>query len=1003
MRAYRPLTAALFAAVAMSSQLRAQERDPASIVGAAQHAVERDNAPALRARWASRLRRDANDRAAAFAIATLARMTYDSTAERLYDGLVATPARDDFTPWAHLGRGQVYYRLNRRRDSREEFERAVAAARAAADTTAEASALIELSFARGNAYGVPAALATLDSAALLLAPGENELWANLLWHRSIALNTRGDTAARSVALQAIARARRSGSVDMEGAAERALAQAYDVAGEHDSAFVAFHRAESLFRRAHDRNGAALVMMIRANLLRSESRLGEARQLLDSALVEARAANNQAVIGAASTTLGALALHVGDLTGARRHLEAAYAHFAANGDSANLILVAHQMANTAFAASDYDEALRLATADTAYSARIGDHEEYIVALQLISAVHEARGDYAAARGALRRGAAVARAAGQDGWVNGLARDEARPWLREGNGAQAERLLTRYLAGSDTTDHLEYYEARILLAEAYVQQGRLARALRELTEADAIFDAWRATLADREMRVLAFQTSTTSRGDQRRGVARILSALALGGYPAEAFAHAERRRARELAAHLQRAAAVRTGADTVARRSTATALASPVATDIAARVAELLGDSTALLEFVAGRDDAPTTLFVVHGMRGRPAVIAYRLPSAESFAPAIARLTSALEGGGDAPLIARELGTSLLGSAIASLGPGVKRLVIVPDGIFHRVPFDALRLADDRYVVERYAVGRSPSAGVLLALARRRSFHDSKDTRLLAMGDPAFGRSSAPAVAMAAAELRSAFDTTGGLAPLPASGREAKLVARYAPNALVYLGRDATVAALKRAPLDSFRVLHFATHALVDDRSLDRTALALAPDGDESGFLTPADLAALPLDADLVVLSACRTAGGVLVDGEGVQGLTAPLLEAGARSVIATSWRIGDRGAVPFVGAVYDALASGLPVADALRAAKLDAIRRGAPPSEWAAFQATGDPLVTVPLRAPPRRRATWWLLPFAMLATLFAAWVLWRRQRTARRRRAAERSSPPSDARAVTDH
>jgi hypothetical protein len=76
----------------------------------------------------------------------------------------------------------------------------------------------------------------------------------------------------------------------------------------------------------------------------------------------------------------------------------------------------------------------------------------------------------------------------------------------------------------------------------------------------------------------------------------------------------------------------------------------------------------------------------------------------------------------------------------------------------------------------------------------------------------------------------------------------------------------------------------------------------------------------------VLSGCRTAGGVLVEGEGVQGLTAPLIQAGARCVVASQWRIADRGTVPFIQAFYQALSTGLPVGDALRQAKLDALHQ-----------------------------------------------------------------------------
>jgi CHAT domain-containing protein len=204
--------------------------------------------------------------------------------------------------------------------------------------------------------------------------------------------------------------------------------------------------------------------------------------------------------------------------------------------------------------------------------------------------------------------------------------------------------------------------------------------------------------------------------------------------------------------------------------------------------------------------------------------------------------------------------------------------------------------------------------------------------------------------------SALATVSGAPRLMGASREARLVARYAPAADVRLGADATSAFLRRENLRRYRVLHFATHALVDEQSLARTALALTPSDGENGLLGAGDLAALALDADLVVLSACRSAGGVLVGGEGVQGLTSPLLQAGARSVVATNWRISDERVVPFIERFYDGLARGLPIPDALRAAKQGAVKAGEPPQIWAAFLAIGDPLVTVPLRMPPR---PWW--------------------------------------------
>jgi len=121
----------------------------------------------------------------------------------------------------------------------------------------------------------------------------------------------------------------------------------------------------------------------------------------------------------------------------------------------------------------------------------------------------------------------------------------------------------------------------------------------------------------------------------------------------------------------------------------------------------------------------------------------------------------------------------------------------------------------------------------------------------------------------------------------------------------------------------------------------------------------------------VLSACRTAGGVPVTGEGIEGLTAPLLTAGARSVVATQWRIGDRSTIRLVHDFYAGLAKGQPVAEALRSAKLAALHRGAPAGEWAGFTVVGDPWARVALKEPRTSDATWWAAASAGLA-LFAA-------------------------------
>src|SRR5262249_58035781 len=109
--------------------------------------------------------------------------------------------------------------------------------------------------------------------------------------------------------------------------------------------------------------------------------------------------------------------------------------------------------------------------------------------------------------------------------------------------------------------------------------------------------------------------------------------------------------------------------------------------------------------------------------------------------------------------------------------------------------------------------------------------SGPVRLLALGDPTFASPGAEP-----------FPVAGGLPRLEASAREVALVARYAPEAEVRLRAAASAAWLKRADLTPFRVLHLATHAVVDESTAARTALALAPGDGDDGFVAPGELAA-----------------------------------------------------------------------------------------------------------------------------------------------------------------
>ena len=929
--------------------------DPRSIVRAATRAIEGDSAARLESRWRARVNRRPDDRPALLGIATLARLRYDyPSSETMYRRLIAG-ALDGYTVYARLGLAEGDETRAMARDALAELEQALAMSRQTGDRIAEADALLTLAFARGRIAGVRVATAYIDSTEGLIPDTAFDLRSRLLGRRAIIHALYGRAAPASAAGDSsVVFARRAGERRLEGDAYRVIGQVLQYRSQVDSAFVALRRSEALYLEAHNRSALARSLIWHAQVLGNRMRYGEMRDVAKRALSEGEATHNPAAIGDAHRALGVLAEMLGDWPAASAHLRRAVAISAGTGDSSGVMTSEKYLADVALAAGDIATAKRLARERLEWARLTDDANARYETYRLLANIAERENDASTVIRSLDSARAQLRRLPGGNYSGWLLHDDGRHALARGDLPAAEKSLNGYLdmAKRGTCD-VCVFDSRMRLADIYSRRGELARAEQELVSATDDIDRFRAGLNDTELRTLAFQSAVTvdaaatEPGGTAIRAARILAALANGGRVDVAFALTERWRARDLTERLLRAAALRADQSPI----TGSLSAAPVRTvhEIATSLAE---EDLALIEFVAA-EGAPVTAFVVQpdGVRARV------LPSIDSLTASVGRFTSLLESGADAARLGRTLGASLLDPLMPLLNARVKRIVIVPDGALHRLPFDALRLADGRYLFERYAVGIAPSASAVVALRARRARSDaSASLRLLAIGDPAIATTVRDTSRDGDAEDDlSALATMTGAPKLIGASREARLVAGYAPAADVRLGGDATAAFLRRADLRQYRVLHFATHALVDEQSLARTALALTPTDGDNGLVGAGDLAALSLDADLVVLSACRSAGGVLVNGEGVQGLTSPLLRAGARSVVATNWRISDERVVPFVDRFYDGLAHGLTVTDALRSAKLGALRAGEPPRIWAAFLAIGDPLVTVPLRTPK----PWW--------------------------------------------
>jgi CHAT domain-containing protein/Tfp pilus assembly protein PilF len=297
-------------------------------------------------------------------------------------------------------------------------------------------------------------------------------------------------------------------------------------------------------------------------------------------------------------------------------------------------------------------------------------------------------------------------------------------------------------------------------------------------------------------------------------------------------------------------------------------------------------------------------------------------------------------------ARRLHDLLVRPAEARIA-GAQRILLSPDGPLHTLAFAALRRGD-RYLVEWKPIHSVLSATVYAGLAKSRRPRRAPGEELLtAFGDPAY-RPRTPDSA-GSPEGRREGRLGVDLRPLPSSRREVQSIAALYPQARVYLGREATEERAKAIGPES-SLVHFACHGLLDDRFPLNSALALAPPepaagGQDNGFLQAWEVfESVRLDADLVTLSACDTALGREMAGEGLVGLARAFQYAGARSVLATLWGVSDLSTTRFMERFYGHLRSGKAKDEALRAAQIDQIRGQAGashPFHWAAFQLTGD--------------------------------------------------------------
>jgi len=390
---------------------------------------------------------------------------------------------------------------------------------------------------------------------------------------------------------------------------------------------------------------------------------------------------------------------------------------------------------------------------------------------------------------------------------------------------------------------------------------------------------------------------------------------------------------------------------------------------------IAEDTILLEFALG--DEKSYVWVVE----RSGIAVHELPAADKITKLVERLRKTIvppqlrdgESGVDFQerahrrqeayvAYAKELSRQLLGSI--SLG-SCKRILVVPDGALQYVPFAALPLPQrwEDLLIQRYEVDTQPSASVLGTL--RRTNRAAPSATAIIFADPVFEpndpRISGSGVVPVSrkeersSELTRAVHDIGGSTYIPrllASREEANTIARILrsvdPEAVrIEMDFAASRETVFQDGLSRYRLIHFATHGVIDTRQPEMSGLILSlldrKGRKVDGYLRLADIYKLKLSADLVVLSSCDSALGKDLASEGIIGLPRGFLYAGAKRVIASMWKVEDTATAKLMSSLYARMQQGESPSAALRAAQLEMLHSPiwSRPYYWAAFALQGE--------------------------------------------------------------
>ncbi len=311
------------------------------------------------------------------------------------------------------------------------------------------------------------------------------------------------------------------------------------------------------------------------------------------------------------------------------------------------------------------------------------------------------------------------------------------------------------------------------------------------------------------------------------------------------------------------------------------------------------------------------------------------------------------------VSEELSNILLAPFVSKISK--KRLAIIADGVLQYTAFSALQLPNsDKLLADENEIIVLPSASVLAQIRENSDSNKNYNKTIAVFADPVFDKNDPRIVKQkgSSVDLQNSllkmtlrdFKSGQDLPRLLASRQEAKNITGFLPKDKTRLQTDfaANLENVEKSDLEQYRILHFATHGLLNTSNPEFSGLVFSlydKNGkSQDGFLTLNNIYNLNLSSDMVVLSACQTALGKEVSGEGLIGISRGFLYAGSNRIVASLWKVDDAATAEFMKRFYrNHLQNKMPASKALQQTKIEMkkIKRYQSPYYWSAFTLLGD--------------------------------------------------------------